>query len=1508
MRRRHQNGKQSGSALQQQGKSRHQQRGLGARHLLRLLVLLAAQQGFSLVDGKSLSRSILQPAAVVGTLLAPQPAQAQAVAAPVLTGVTDNNGGFNLTWTHAGTSAGDLISGASNFSHWEVFHRLKGKTSWTNEGGPSTSGGISRRSVNGFGFYLDGMVVQVRVRARDRVTSSGVLYGPWSNTHEITVKDTDDDYEPLDFSSSSVTVGAGATSTYTVAMDDDFDYGAGVVSVSSSDTTKATVSPSTLTFTTSTYTTAQTVTVTGVASGGSPQINHSFRLTGATADAIPDAGSVTVTVNAASNKTITLTADSTSITEGNTGTKDVTITATLGEPAPTGGIGVWLGSVSGATASLSAICRSLQAGTDVCAPDNHLVITIAAGETEGTKVLRIIGDTTDEVDETIKLRGRAYSNDGQGTRLTAWPESPILTITIVDDDDPEPGVTISEGTLTVAEEGGTGTYTVVLDAEPTGNVTVTPSSDDTGAATVSGALNFTTGNWETAQTVTVTGQSDSDPRNETVTVSHAVAGANYASVSADSVRVSVTDDDNPDAPVLTEATSTTSGRINLTWTHAGTAVGDLVSGAANFSGWQAQTRIKGGSWSNEPVLPSSSQTNIATRSARVQPGDDHPDGAVVQVRIRARGYVTGTSGTQAKGPWSNAREVTYKNDNLAALTFTGNPLTVTQASSTTYTVALTEAFAGVLSISSDDTGIATVEPSTLTFAAATYNTAQTVTVTGVANGSADINHAFRLTGATADAIPDAGSVDVTVKAPPSVTVDPTTLTVNEGGSGAYTVKLDTEPTADVTVTVAGESGDVSVTGSPLTFTTQNYGTARTVTVNAAEDDDAVTDTAVTLTHSASGGGYNSVTIDSVQVTVTENDTPGVTVEPTALTVNEGGSGAYTVKLNTEPTAEVTVTVAGASGDVTVTGSPLTFTTENYGTAQTVTVNAGEDQDTGNDSATLTHGATSSDTTYGASLSIQDVSVTVTDNDTPGVTVEPTALSVNEGGSGAYTVKLNTEPTHNVTVTVGGASGEVSVTGSPLTFTTSNYGTAQTVTVTAGEDQDTANDSATLTHRAASSDSNYGASLSIQDVSVTVTDNDSPAEEEEELPPAPAQATGLTAKVGNAQVTLSWNNPDNATISKWQVQRKEGSGSYGAWVDIPGSTASTTSHTVTGLTNGMAYSFRIRAVNAGGNSPASDEVTATPMAPPLKPTGVTATAGHAQVTLSWDNPNNATISKWQYQQKQGDSSYGSWMDIPNSTATTTSYTVTGLTNGTVYSFRIRAVNAGGNGAPSDEITATPIDQDVVQADKARSQALAATSRTLLGMATDVLGARSGGEAPVALAGSGDSLGEQAMGVVENLLGVNGSELPTSLTLEDVEDRLWSQSFQLTPPAKGSDGQQEWNPSLLHQRSWALWGAGELRSYRGQRRRRTPLLQRQREDRLAGGGSPVHGQVDGGGGPLLCHRPERLFLREDGWFQRWGQDGNPPHRCLPLRLLPGKRGSAALGNGRHGLGQPTPPADW
>ena len=107
----------------------------------------------------------------------------------------------------------------------------------------------------------------------------------------------------------------------------------------------------------------------------------------------------------------------------------------------------------------------------------------------------------------------------------------------------------------------------------------------------------------------------------------------------------------------------------------------------------------------------------------------------------------------------------------------------------------------------------------------------------------------------------------------------------------------------------------------------NWRVAQTVTVSAAEDDDAVADAQVTLTHTVSGGDYGTVSADSVTVTITESDVAGVTVTPTTLTVLEGGSATYTVKLDTEPSDDVTVEIGGASGDVSVNPTPLTFTVD-----------------------------------------------------------------------------------------------------------------------------------------------------------------------------------------------------------------------------------------------------------------------------------------------------------------------------------------------------------------------------------------------------------------------------------------------------------------------------------------------------------------------------------------------------------------------------------------------------
>ena len=123
---------------------------------------------------------------------------------------------------------------------------------------------------------------------------------------------------------------------------------------------------------------------------------------------------------------------------------------------------------------------------------------------------------------------------------------------------------------------------------------------------------------------------------------------------------------------------------------------------------------------------------------------------------------------------------------------------------------------------------------------------------------------------------------------------------------------------------------------------------------------------------------------------------------------------------------------------------------------------------------------------------------------------------------------------------------------------------------------------------------------------------------------------------------------------------------------------------------------VYAEDAAGNSDSSLWSTAIAQAVPAKPTGLMATPGDTQVTLSWTDPSDSTITKHQYRQKAGTGNYGSWTDIANSApgeANATSYTVTSLVNGTAYRFRLRAVNAGGNGPESDEAgPATPVAVD------------------------------------------------------------------------------------------------------------------------------------------------------------------------------------------------------------------------
>ncbi len=192
-----------------------------------------------------------------------------------------------------------------------------------------------------------------------------------------------------------------------------------------------------------------------------------------------------------------------------------------------------------------------------------------------------------------------------------------------------------------------------------------------------------------------------------------------------------------------------------------------------------------------------------------------------------------------------------------------------------------------------------------------------------------------------------------------------------------------------------------------------------------------------------------------------------------------------------------------------------------------------------------------------------------------------------------------------------------------------------------------------------------------------------------LPNAP-NLTAATA--GDTQVELTWSDPGDTSITKYQVRHGEGQTvpSSATWADITGSGATTTTHTVMGLTNDKAYAFEIRAVNASGYSDVSNTVSATPLAKPSAPAGLAAAAGNAKATLTWTDPGNDSITKYQLRYGEGASvpATATWADIPDSGAATVQHEVTGLTNGTQYAFEIRAVNAGGNSDASATVTATP----------------------------------------------------------------------------------------------------------------------------------------------------------------------------------------------------------------------------
>ena len=686
----------------------------------------------------------------------------------------------------------------------------------------------------------------------------------------------------------------------------------------------------------------------------------------------------------------------------------------------------------------------------------------------------------------------------------------------------------------------------MLDTEPTGDVTVAIAGHaDTDLSLDKTSLTFTASDWDTAQTVNVSAAADDDAASDTaVTLTHTANGGGYVDVQ-ETVTVTIVE---KDASVLSvENAEAAEGGGNVVFTVSiSAAAGEEVTvdyATSDVTATQGQDYTE---TTGTLTFPANS---VVSRTISVPVTDDTVDEEEEETFTLTLSNVQGASLSGEVSTLAATGTITDDDDPAVTSSFGQASYSVAEGGTVEVTVMLSadpEREVTVLLSHDPQGGVSDADysgvPESVVFQRG--DTEKSFTFSAAADDIDDDGESVALGFGTMPDDVSAGTtatVSITDDDTAGVTISESALAIDEGGSDTYTVVLDTEPTADVTVAIAGHADtDITLTGATLTnnvltFTAENWDTAQTVTVTAGEDDDAVDEEEATLTHTVTGTGeYAGVTADSVTVSITDDDTAGVTISESALTIDEGASDTYTVVLDTEPTADVTVAIAGhADTDITLSGATLTnnaltFTAENWDTAQTVTVTAGEDDDAASDAAvTLTHTANG-----GGYVDVQEtVTVTVVEKDASVLSVGG-AEAAEDGGNVVFTVSISAASGQEVTVYYATSDGTATA-GQDYTETTgtltfpANWVVSQTVSVPVTDDavDEEEEEIFTLTLSNAKAASLFGGGETLA-VTGTITDDDDPAVTASFKQSTYSVAEGSTVEV---TVTLSADPEREVTI-------------------------------------------------------------------------------------------------------------------------------------------------------------------------------------------------------------------------------------------------------------------------------------------------------------------------------------------------------------------------------------------
>ena len=180
---------------------------------------------------------------------------------------------------------------------------------------------------------------------------------------------------------------------------------------------------------------------------------------------------------------------------------------------------------------------------------------------------------------------------------------------------------------------------------------------------------------------------------------------------------------------------------------------------------------------------------------------------------------------------------------------------------------------------------------------------------------------------------------------------------------------------------------------------------------------------------------------------------------------------------------------------------------------------------------------------------------------------------------------------------------------------------------------------------------------------------------------PGNATPTVASTGSTQIGLTWalHATGASSVTDWLIQYSTDSAT---WTTFNDGVSTATSVTVTGLTNGTLYYFRVAPINPATTGAFGNSASATPRTVPNAPIITTLTPGNTQVVVAWSAPATGGSAITDYDLEYSSNSGSTWTAwASGTTSTTTSATVTGLTNGTAYVFRVLAKNAAGSSANS-----------------------------------------------------------------------------------------------------------------------------------------------------------------------------------------------------------------------------------